>query len=86
MQKGSPEADHDEGKLDNPDEVDGKPVTGIGDRAIWVAHPANFGPYLVMQKGASIVEIQVTAFDLSQKNPVTLEQLKALAQEVLTHL
>jgi len=85
-QKDSPWAILDKEKLDNPGEVNGTPVAQVGDRAIWVAHPANFGPYLIMQKGNSIVNIEVTAFDPSQKNPVTLEQVKALAREVLTHL
>jgi hypothetical protein len=79
-------ATDDEERLDNPNEVKGTAVAQVGDRAIWVAHPVNFGPYLVMQKGNSVVNIEVTAFDSAQKNEVTLEQLKALAREVISHL
>jgi hypothetical protein len=70
--------------LDKPGQ-NGTPLTGLGDRAIWVPH-SFLGPYMLVQKGGTIVDIQVAASDVSRKDPVTLAQMQALAKEVLTHL
>jgi hypothetical protein len=70
--------------LDKP-EQNGTPLTGLGDRAIWVPH-SFLGSYMLVQKGGTIVDIQVTASDVSRKDPVTRAQMQTLAREVLTHL
>ena len=87
MQKGSPEADHDEGKLDNPDEVGWK----AGHRD-W--RPGDLGsripPTRTLPGHADRRQHRRDSghgrSTSLAKNPVTLEQLKALAREVLTHL
>jgi hypothetical protein len=84
-QDGSGGWGRDTAQLDHPAGSNGTRVTGLGDRAIWIAH-SFLGPELVVQRGASIVELQVTASDVSRKDPVTVAQMRALATEVLTHI
>jgi len=84
-QDGSGRWGRDTAQLDHPGGSNGTRVTGLGDRAIWIAH-SFLGPELVVQRGTSIVELQVTASDVSRKDPVTVAQMRALATEVLTHI
>jgi len=84
-QDGSGGWSRDTAQLDHPGGSNGTRITGLGDRAIWIAH-SFLGPELLVQRGGTIVELQVTPADVSRKDPVTVAQMRALATEVLTHL
>jgi hypothetical protein len=72
-------------RLDHPGGSSGTPIAGLGDRAVWVAH-SFLGPEIVVQRGGSIVDLQVTAADVSRKDAATVEQMQILAKEVLSRL